>query len=154
MRILAIDPGPEQSAAVAFDGQQIAYHFIMPNEEMLRLVSTASDKQMVAVEMVASYGMPVGKEVFMTAVWIGRFVQVCAQRGVPWRFVYRQEVKMSVCHDSRAKDSNIRAALIDRFGKPGTKKAPGITCGIKADEWQALAVAVTAFDSAEKDGQS
>ena len=64
----------------------------------------------------------------------------------------RLKVKQHICHDSRAKDSNIIQALVDRFaygqrnrGK-GIKKEPGFFYGFKADIWQAFALAVTFFD--------
>jgi hypothetical protein len=103
--------------------------------------------------MIASYGMPVGREVFETCLWIGRFVEAWASRGGEYRLVYRREVKLHLCESVRANDANIRAALIDRFGpgKPaaiGTKKAPGPLYGLKGDEWAALGVALTASAAA------
>jgi hypothetical protein len=95
----------------------------------------------LAVEMIASYGMPVGREVFETCVWIGRFVQ--AWQPGAHEFVYRRDVKMYLCGSNRAKDGNIRQALLDLVGPQGTKKAPGPTYGLRGDEWAALAVAVT-----------
>jgi len=44
----------------------------------------------------------------------------------------------------RAKDANIRQALLDLIGPQGTKKTPGPTYGIKSHTWAALAVAVYA----------
>lgn len=58
----------------------------------------------------------------------------------------RIEVKKHLCHNGAAKDSNIRQALIDRFGPPGVKKEPGILYGVKKDIWAAMAIAVTWFD--------
>jgi len=58
--------------------------------------------------------------------------------------VYRKEVKIYLCGSMKAKDPNIRQALIDRLGDPGTKKNPGPTYGVKSHAWSALAVAVTA----------
>lgn len=58
----------------------------------------------------------------------------------------RRAVKLALCGDSRAKDANIRQALIDRFGGSaaiGRKAAPGPLYGISRDVWSALAIAVT-----------
>jgi hypothetical protein len=96
----------------------------------------------LAIEMIASYGMAVGAEVFETCVWIGRLVAAWAG---PHTFVHRREVKLHLCGDSRAKDANIRQALIDRYG-PGKEraigkvKAPGPLYGVTADQWSAVAV--------------
>lgn len=49
---------------------------------------------------------------------------------------------LDLCNSARAKDSNTRQALIDRFDAPGTKKSPGRLYGVKADEWAALPLAV------------
>ena len=96
----------------------------------------------IAIEMVASYGMAVGKEVFETCVWIGRFQQA-------WhipdsaKLIYRRDVKLHLCGNAKAKDPNIRQALLDLIGPAGTKKQPGPTYGVKSHAWAALAVAVT-----------
>ena len=94
--------------------------------------------------MIACYGMAVGAEVFETCVWIGRYLEKA--QGDMSR-IKRGEVKMHLCHSMKAKDSNIRQALIDRFGAPGTKKAPGLTFGLSGDMWAAFAVAVTYHDN-------
>ena len=36
--------------------------------------------------MVACYGMPVGKEVFDTCIWIGRFIQEADELGAVYGF--------------------------------------------------------------------
>lgn len=137
--ILAIDPGCTDSAWILYkDGEIITFGKNL-NSEVMNIVKFGNG-QHLAVEMIASYGMPVGKEVFETCVWIGRFLE--AWNG-DHTLIYRKDVKMHLCGSMRAKDANIRQALIDRFGPAGTKKAPGGTYGISKDVWSALAVAVT-----------
>jgi hypothetical protein len=154
MNIIAIDPGPEHSGLVCFDGKRILQHAVFPNPDLLeslRAYCAAKIDRFVVVEMVASYGMPAGADLFQTAFFAGRCAQVAAAAGVPWRQLYRIDVKRAICRDTRAKDGNIRQALIDRFGKPGTKKGPGATYGLAGDEWQAFGLAVTAFDLMNKE---
>jgi hypothetical protein len=148
MSLIAIDPGSEQSAIVwiAHNGLPKKFDKI-PNEGVLAQISTAFSQtgwNHLAIEMIASYGMPVGAEVFETCVWIGQFIQAW---GGPYTKVYRREVKMFLCGNNTAKDGNIRQALIDRYGGKdaaiGRKATPGPLYGISADVWSALAVAVT-----------
>lgn len=157
MRILAIDPGNKQSAWVLYDSdsRQIKDCGIEPNAEGLERLKYYRDAELLAIEMVACYGMPVGKEVFETCIIIGRMLERwLAVTGHEGRRIYRLDVKMALCHDSRAKDTNIRQAIIDRFpatggGKTpqiGTSKQPGPLFGLKADMWSALAVALTAAE--------
>lgn len=142
--ILAIDPGTRQSAFVVWDGDIIHESNILPNDAMLEYLDNYEYQfPHMAIEMVESFGMSVGKEVFETVWWIGRF---CQKWHGTFHRVYRKEVKMHLCQSMRAKDPNIRQALIDRLGAPGTKKQPGKTYGIKADMWSALALAVTWWD--------
>ena len=99
------------------------------------------------IEQIKSYGMTVSDSIFDTVFWSGRFYQEWVRKlGKAGSRMPRMTVKMHICHNSRAKDSNIRQALIDRFGKPGTKKEPGLTYGLKADMWAAFALAVTWWD--------
>ena len=102
--------------------------------------------------MIASYGMPVGREVFETCVWIGRFVQRLDDGGIITVRTPRQPVKLHHCHSARATDATIRQALVDRFtpGQPnhgkGTKSSPGFFHEFRADIWQAMALAVYTAD--------
>lgn len=152
MRMVAVDPGNEHSAFVDFDatgwGPELTRFGKVTNQELREmLIDTRNSfrkQDHLAIEMIASYGMPVGKEVFDTCVWIGRFIEAW---GGPYTLVYRREVKMYLCGNNTAKDGNIRQALIDRYGGQkaaiGKKKNPGPLYGISKDVWSALAVAVT-----------
>ena len=149
MKILAIDPGPTESAYVLLDGERICLKGKEPNDEMRSILFALCDADIVAIEKIASYGMAVGAEVFETCVWTGRFIERMSQRDpllTRLRRIPRGDVKMHLCKSMRAKDGNIRQALIDRLGAPGTKKAPGATYGVSADIWAALAVGITALD--------
>ena len=145
LRILAIDPGPESSGYVVFDGEKVKESGVVSNADM-RLVIFGVGRDAVAIEMIASYGMAVGKEVFETCVWIGRFME-CCNKEERVELVYRRDIKLHLCGSPRAKDANIRQALIDKLGAPGTKKNPGATYGVKSHAWAALAVAVTAYET-------
>lgn len=147
--ILAIDPGNEMSAYVLLDDNLMPIEFGKEhNEQVLSYISTKMHQEQAeyfVIEMIASYGMAVGKEVFETVFWIGRFwenVGLSMQR----RRVFRKDVKMNLCHSMKAKDGNVRQALIDRFGPVGTKKNPGWFYGVSKDVWSAIAVGVTFAD--------
>lgn len=158
--ILAIDPGNTESgyALIETRSKQPLDVGKISNHELLDKIGTDLNLEAldhIVIEMVASYGMAVGKEVFETCVWIGRFQQVALATAAgltPVDLVYRRQVKMHHCHSNRAKDANITQALIDRFasGEPnrgkGTKASPGWFYGFKADIWQAYALAVYAAD--------
>ena len=97
--------------------------------------------------------MAVGKDVFETCVWIGRFIQAIQPR--KHTFVYRKDEKIYLCGSMKAKDSNIRQALIDRYAKfdfktgKGVKKNPDTFYGVSKDAWQAIAVGVTCYENGQ-----
>lgn len=144
--VVGIDPGTYQSALVVYDGHDVVAHYTTDNAQIREELGRNRAWDLLAIEMIANYGMPVGKEVFDTCVWIGRFVE---KWGLLYRLVYRREVKLHLCNSVKAKDPNVRQALIDLVGPRGTKKEPGPTYGLKGDEWAALGVAVTAFKDTE-----
>lgn len=157
MRLLAIDPGPTESAYVVIDDNRRPLWFgKVGNEDLRALILTRAEQveaDKAAVEMIASYGMSVGADVFETCCWIGRYCE--AYRAVhtaePWR-IKRLPIKVHHCYSAKATDANIRQALTDRFapgvrnfGK-GTKADPGWFHGFRADVWAAYALAVYVAD--------
>lgn len=150
--VIAIDPGNEESAWCRVRDSRPDGADKISNAELLRVLRSEwapETVDLLAIEMIASYGMAVGREVFETCLWIGRFVEAWESRGGQTRLIYRRDVKLFHCESVRATDANIRAALIDRFG-PGKEKAigkkasPGPLYGFKGDTWAALAVALKA----------
>jgi len=141
--VFAIDPGPTQSGWCEWDGGRVVGSGVLPNDDLLFEVQRRCDvSETLAIEMIASYGMAVGREVFETCVWVGRFQQAW-HSPASVRLVYRKDVKSFLCGSMKAKDANIRQALIDLVGDKGTKAKPGPTYGVKSHSWPALAVAVT-----------
>lgn len=154
--LLAIDPGTTQSAWIILaPGQSGALWFpasygITENAELLRRLRGArADLSSIVIESIASYGMPVGVEVFDTVRWCGRFQEALEYRLRRVAFVPRLEVKQALCRNVRANDSTVRQAVIDRYGgssAKGTKAMPGPLYGIGKDVWAALAVGLAYLD--------
>ncbi len=124
-RVVAVDPGPKCSAVVVWDGRRILSHDYLENDALLAWMVDYpwGDDDPICVEMIASYGMAVGKDVFETCVWIGRILQAWGggdEQHLCHR-MFRNTVKLHLCKKGNAKDSNIRQALIDRFGGKGRK---------------------------------
>ena len=159
--ILAIDPGPEQSAWVLIDEDTLKpIKFAKDQNSFLRgmLITEANSPEYpstIVIEQIASYGMPVGAEVFETCVWTGVFLEAARGKGTYAIRIPRKDVKMHLCGTTAAKDSNIIQALVDMFatGKgnrgKGTKKDPGWFYGFSRDIWQAYALGVTAVQKGQ-----
>ncbi len=161
--IVAIDPGSTESAYVSYNKGKLVVFDKLPNISLVDLVAFWAMEtyiEKLAIEMPACYGMTVGKSVFETCRWVGIFQRAFGIERT--HLVYRKSrniedgvdsVCMHLCKNNRAKDSNIRQAIIDRYpatggGKcpqVGVKKNPGPLFGVSADVWAALAVAIT-FD--------
>jgi len=146
--ILSVDPGPVQSAWVTWDGSKIHGCAIVENSLLCNeFVSRGGPADILVIEQIKSYGMTVSDTIFDTVFWTGRFAQ--AWEPGKWVRVPRMDVKMHFCHQAKARDANIRQALIDRF-EPGLlprKKPCGILKGLHADLWAAFALGVYYYDN-------
>lgn len=160
--ILALDPGTLKTGYCLYDGSRVVESGVMFNYDLLAALNSVKYRfhqaEWLAIEMIASYGMPVGREVFETCVWIGRFQQAWrAPEAV--RLVYRKDVKMYLCGTTKAKDANIRQAIIDIFPaigggaipQIGIKSNPGPLYGVSTHAWAALGVAITIDDLVKKE---
>ena len=153
--ILAIDPGTEQSGWCVYRADKsISGSGVAKNADMLAMLRVLPF-EILAIEMVASYGMAVGREVFETVRWIGRFQQAWAEPDEV-RLIYRRDVKLYLCGTAAAKDPNVRQALLDLYPatgggatpQVGTKSQPGPLYGMSSHTWPALGVALTALHAA------
>lgn len=144
---MAIDPGTTESGWCHLHrlGHVVASG-VWSNSVMLRFIKE-SGREQLAIEMIDSYGMRVGREVFQTCLWIGRFIQSWRNPDAV-RLVYRREVTKYLLPPPKKQykfattDANIRQALIHKLGEDGTVRA-----GVKSHAWAALAVAVTALET-------
>ena len=107
MVVLAIDPGPTESAYVMWSGDQVLAYAKVRNDNLVRLLlNPPREVEQAVIEKVASFGMPVGAEVFETVYWSGVFAHAFGLARVDR--ITRNEIKNHLCHSSRAKDGNIR----------------------------------------------
>jgi hypothetical protein len=149
--IIGIDPGNENTAMVIMEEDKIIWHSKESNDvaiERLKIKCHSVHNFSVFIEGIYTRGMPMSQFEIDTAKVIGRFMQVCIDNDTPYEIVDRRHIKVSMCGTVKAKDSNIRQAIIDRYGGKekaiGNKKAPGPLYGIVTDEWQALAICLHA----------
>ena len=143
--ILAIDPGTTQSGVVLYAGGRVIESGTHDNRAVLQVIRE-SGADVLAIERFEARGMAMGDESVVTVIWTGRFQQA-------WRspesvvLVKRSAIKSHLCGTQRAKDANVRAALLDLFGGKdraiGKKASPGPLYGVTSHAWAALAVAVT-----------
>lgn len=162
--ILGIDPGPVTSGFVFgyfyADGsiQILGGAPTIMSDKLIEMCadigslpySNAATPPHVGIEWIQDMGMPAGASLFDTARIVGRMQQAAIQGNAPTTLIPRGEAKMHVCGNARAKDANIRQAMIDRYGPPGTTKKRGQTFGVASHAWQALAVATVLFDRLTK----
>lgn len=159
MTIIAIDPGNKTSGWVVLEGRKVlAGASATPNETLFSQLATFRHvAETVACEWIQSYGMTVGKEVFHTCRWVGRFEETVNQwpDSAKFRLVYRRDVKLHLCQSTRAKDKNVRQAILDSYPATGggvnpvigTKKLPGPLYGVSGHMWAALALGLTVLEA-------
>jgi len=144
--ILAIDPGTSLSAYVMLSAKgRIVYKSKCSNEKVLGVLNDAREltTDIIAIELMQSYGNPVGKTVFETCYWIGRFIQAVDGQYIP---VYRKDVAKYFLPEKKkdrpfkSTDANIRAKLIGMYPEKDL-------VGFKADMWSALAIGRYVLDT-------
>lgn len=146
--ILAIDPGPKESAYVLWDAEnkKVINKEYLANGILLSSIYYI-EADYVVIEGVTNYGMPVGNNIFEMLLWVGRFYEAAKNnkniytKPVPV-IIYRNDIQIHFCNTKKASKSNVNMVLTNRFGKKGTKENPGILYGITYHIWDALALAV------------
>ncbi len=150
IRVLAIDPGPTESACVVWDGYKILFAGDLENCDLISRLSYGrlfdADFDHLAIELVRGFGIMASDGLFDTCIVTGRFLQAFGESRTT--LIGRKEVAKHICGTSGiSHDKFIREALITRFGAPGTKNAPGLLYGITSHRWAALALALTWWET-------
>ena len=157
MKILALDPGTFETGLVIINEEyELLKKEIVINALLLDRIKTL-EYDRVIIEMVASYGMPVGKTTFNTVLTIGRIYQEAKRLKKMPTLITRQAVKKVLCFSMKAKDSNVNQAVKDLYEPTGggadpykgTKKQSGPLYGMKSHMWAALALGIAFFRGAE-----
>lgn len=159
-KILAIDVGTTDSgyAIMRFDKDDINLLSFgkIANDTLMQIIKN-DDYDHLVYEQFQSFGMAIGESTIESILWNGRLIQAAIDRSIPVDRIYRKEEKLCICNTLRAKDANIRQALIDRYAKTdkkngkGTKKEPDVFFGVKKDVWSAIAVGVTWREKMEEE---
>lgn len=138
MKVLGIDPSNTIHAWALMDGMKLLAH----GRNLFDQFEKTGSEDVVAIEMIACYGMPAGAHLFDTCVEIGRLLELYPKA----KRLTRLSAKLSLCKSPKANDSSVRAAIIDLFGGPGATKKGGPLHGVAADTWAAIAIAIAAQD--------
>lgn len=159
MRIFAIDPGTTESAYVVYANNPLrlpsssgGYFVESPgwtirdkgkedNNVLMYILKEYTADHYVIEDMQGGKGRVLGKTTIETIKWTGRFQQeIMSTFGKGTNFLFRKTVESHILkslekpYPFKSPDSNIRHALIARFGDK--------TKGLANDEWQAFALAV------------
>lgn len=119
---MAVDPGNRESGWVSFfidpgvlGGIVLTGHGKLNNRTLRDSLRNRPhhQKDRLILEMPKASGMPVSNELFEACAHVGRFIECWGAR---WSWVARGAVKLQLCGRTAATDTNVRAALLDRFG--------------------------------------
>lgn len=152
MEYLGIDPGTTESGFCrVIDGRPVESG-VLPNQEMWNRIFDLDPSVVVVFERPAGMGQVAGNELLMTAIWTGAFMAAAGKLPTTAYSVTRGQVLSWLLHGkSKAKgkthDSQVRTALLDRFGgesiAKGNKAKPGPLYGISSHAWPAFAAVLT-----------
>jgi hypothetical protein len=157
--ILALDVGTDSSGYCLMGrNNYIPYEFgKVDNNTLLNSIVKMWLYDALVYEEFQSYGMAIGKSTITSITWNGRFIQAADERHIPFYPLYRLEEKLNLCGTAKAKDANLRQAMIDRFAKfdfkngKGTKANQDWFYGFSKDAWSAAIIGVTFIDKINKE---
>jgi len=171
VRLLTIDPGNKDTGWVLFDTvKRIPVQFGRDdNHKMLKIIQTLKYDhafsefpvprgQSITVQIPGKgfirkgSSQTVSWQLYYTAYWVGQYhlLSRLTHKGIPFTLINRMDVKLFLTGNAGAKDTNVRSAIIEKYGGKelciGNVKKPGPLHKMKADTWAALAVALYVED--------
>jgi len=160
--ILAIDPGPEKSGYIFLSLNMHNSFKIIDKEHIYNynifniILNKCAiyGKIEVVIETIVTYGNTMSQDTIDTAIFAGRFYQFSNDLKLKTTFIKRPDVQLNLCKTTRAKRSNMKQAIKDRFGEFGTKKNPQRLYKLKErlekgkieHLWSALELGITYVD--------
>jgi hypothetical protein len=160
--VVGIDPGPREHAAVMLCGDRVEVVDVAKPSGLTRLlIDRRVSSVVVAYEQFAPFGSSLDDGSLRTIFETGRLVEDMGEAmaclpAVQFVGIRRQQAKRFLVGRTSCGDTEVRGALIERFGPTkelaiGTKKKPGPLYGITSHHWAALAIAVTAADQVQRE---
>lgn len=156
MIVMGIDPGPTHSAyALVREDYSLVTAAKVPNAQIAvtdRYSGSLNDLAHVAIEGIACYGRPVGRETFETAYMVGECRLLCRLANVAYTIYARPEYANAIAGCGKVTDAVLYQALRLRFG--GAKKGePLFALKGESDLRSAYGLAVYWLDSHRRGGK-
>lgn len=151
-RVMGIDPGPTVSGWAVYDGTDPVVCGVDGNDDVVAMVKIAQARGPVTlvIERVQNYGRNVGKSLFDTLYWSGRFAQAGYDSGHVVQRLYFMDVRQHFVGKKLARERDVWLKLVERYGGAeravGTRKAPGTIAHVKGHARSAFALALTWWD--------
>ena len=148
--VMGIDPGPTHSAyCLVRHDYSIVDARKVPNAHLdlddRTIGSDFCQIAEIAIEGLACYGRPVGKETFETAYMVGRVLEQADRAMTPCTIYHRPEYANAIAGTGKVTDAVLYQALRLRFGE-ATKGGPLYVLKGESDLRSAYAVAVYHLD--------
>ena len=125
IRIMGIDPGPEKTGFVFWDGDKIVDKGNIDNEDLFEMIKheLSVGDTIFGIEQIKANGMGFGRSTALTAEWAGIFMGlILAFRPMKLQKISRQKVKHYLLGKTSGKDPEVKAAIERRYGIQGSKK--------------------------------
>ena len=147
--LIGIDPGPTTSGLVVYQLEADGSGRVIRSQKDATLGDLRGVLDLVqGAEVVfeRTQAGPPSTSVVKTTEVVGRLMEACEARGLPWTAYYRRQVLQALgCARQGNKDALVRAACIELHGGHkqaaiGKKASPGPLYGVSSHAWQALGV--------------